>query len=664
MRKASLLAVLAAALVFAAAGSAITNGVPDGNAHPEVGALLATHAFSDGTWEECTGTLISAHVFLTAEHCDLGVSRVEVTFASTFVRGVSTPTGAPGTAIPTYSKTASDPHDLAVVVLDDESRRLERITPARLPAAGSLSNLPGDQQFTPVGYGAQSVTSGPGGKTFHYQDVRYRTVGTLNTVTPAWLKISGNPSHDDGNTCYGDSGGPNFLGAGSSETNIIAGTTITGDTPCRSTNVDYRLDTPVGAVVPRAVRHASLRHSAAGLCGSGARPLRRRVSLRPPRPLPGGFLVSPRRLLILCAGAFAALALLVAPAGAVSPRAHQPSLQFIGQAIVPTGTTFAGTTIGGLSSITYDPKLNVYYTLSDDQSQINPARFYTVGIDVGPSFGSSNVHFQAVTTLQKPGGGPYPTGGLDPEGLVLDKDRQLILTSEGNTNTLLAPFVREYDLTGDYLADLPVPGYYLPTADHSSGIRFNLAFESAGVPPDGRFFFTATENALFQDGPAATSTNGSPSRILRYNLQTGRLDREYLYETDPIFEPPIPSTQFAVNGIVELLPFNNELMLSMERSFSVGVPGTGNEIKLYSVALPGATNVLGEPSLAGKLGSIRPAQKTLLLDLGTLGIPLDNVEGMTWGPKLPDGRQSLVMVSDNNFAASQFTQFLLFAVSP
>ena len=184
------------------------------------------------------------------------------------------------------------------------------------------------------------------------------------------------------------------------------------------------------------------------------------------------------------------------------------------------------------------------------------------------------------------------------------------------------------------------------------------------MPPNGRFFFTATENALFQDGPAATPTSGSPSRILRYNLQTGLLDREYLYETDPIFQPPVPPTQFAVNGIVELLPFNNELMLSMERSFSVGVPGTGNEIKLYSVALPGATNVLGEPSLAGKLDSIRPSQKTLLLDLGSLGIPLDNVEGMTWGPKLPDGRQSLVMVSDNNFAASQFTQFLLFAVSP
>ena len=89
---------------------------------------------------------------------------------------------------------------MAVVVLDNA---VTGITPARLPAAGSLSNLPNDQQFTPVGYGA-----------------------------------------GDGGTCYGDSVGPNFLGAGASETNIIAGTTVTGDTPCRETNVDYRLDTP------------------------------------------------------------------------------------------------------------------------------------------------------------------------------------------------------------------------------------------------------------------------------------------------------------------------------------------------------------------------------------------------------------------------------------
>jgi hypothetical protein len=241
MRKASLFVALAAALVFAAAGSAITNGGPDGNGHPEVGALLAQQAFSDGTWEECTGTLISARVFLTAEHCDEGVSRVEVTFASTFDRATSTTYWGTWHGDPNYRQSQSDPNDLAVVVLD---KAVKGITPARLPAAGSLSGLGGDQQFTSVGYGAQLVTSGPGGKIFHYADIRYVAVGTLNSITPAWLRISQNASTGNGGTCYGDSGGPNFVGAGASETNIIAATTITGDTPCRSTNVDYRLDTP------------------------------------------------------------------------------------------------------------------------------------------------------------------------------------------------------------------------------------------------------------------------------------------------------------------------------------------------------------------------------------------------------------------------------------
>jgi len=207
-----------------------------------------------------------------------------------------------------------------------------------------------------------------------------------------------------------------------------------------------------------------------------------------------------------------------------------------------------------------------------------------------------------------------------------------------------------------------VPQPFLPTADHLSGNQQNLAFESAGIPQNGNFLFTGVENALYQDGPAATIAHGSPSRIMRYDLQTGQLDRQWLYWTDPVLEP---SSIFSVNGLVELLPLNNEFLISMERSFSVGgtVTGTGNSIKLYKVALPGATDVNGVDSLAGKLDSIRPAEKTLLFDLDTLGIPLDNVEGLTLGPKLADGRQSVVLVSDNNFAASQFTQFLLFALA-
>jgi hypothetical protein len=241
MRRVIVAAVAAAIVVLSLSSSAgaIVNGVPDGEAHPAVGALLAPVAFSDGTWAECTGTLISPTVFLTAAHCDLGLSRVAVAFDSSYNSATGTTYVGTWHADPAFNKAASDPHDLAVVVLDAP---VTGITPARLPAAGSLGNLPKSTRFTSVGYGAQSATIDHG-RVFHYADIRYVASGGLNSVTKSWLRISMNASHGDGGTCYGDSGGPNFLGAGATETNIIAGTTVTGDTPCKATNVDHRLDT-------------------------------------------------------------------------------------------------------------------------------------------------------------------------------------------------------------------------------------------------------------------------------------------------------------------------------------------------------------------------------------------------------------------------------------
>jgi len=342
--------------------------------------------------------------------------------------------------------------------------------------------------------------------------------------------------------------------------------------------------------------------------------------------------------------------------------AKPPQLEFLGQAIVPSGTMFAGTTVGGLSSITYDSARGVFYSLSDDQSVLQPARFYTLTVDVSDGrLDDGDVQFRGVTTLLAPGGQPYPPSSFDPEGLTLAKSGELIVTSEGIATRGIAPFVRRYTVDGSYLGDLPVPDAFLPTSA-THGVRQNLAFEAAAVASNGRHLFVGMEGALAQDGPAASLAGGSPARILRYNLASGRLDAQYVYDTDPIAEPPVPGTAFAVNGLVELLPFNDQFMLSMERSFSVGAPGTGNTVKLYSVAFPGADDVDGLDSLAPVLGSLRPVQKSLLLDLRTLGLPLDNIEGMAIGPTLPDGRRSLILVSDDNFAATQFTQFLLFAL--
>jgi V8-like Glu-specific endopeptidase len=237
MRSRVLSLAAAAALLASVTAYAITYGQLDGNRHPEVGALVGT--FNGQSYPYCSGTLISPTVFLTAAHCDLGTGQVFVTFDTKFSSKSRLYAGQYH-ADPLYNAAQDDPHDIAVVVFD---RPIRGITPARLPAAGQLDRLPVNQKFTAVGYGGQEPVNQPGGPVIGYLDTREYAVSSLNAVNPAWLRLSQNQATGDGGTCYGDSGGPNFLGAGAAETNIVAATTITGDALCKATNVTYRTDT-------------------------------------------------------------------------------------------------------------------------------------------------------------------------------------------------------------------------------------------------------------------------------------------------------------------------------------------------------------------------------------------------------------------------------------
>ena len=230
------LAILVLMLVLTVPASAITYGQPDGQLHPFVGALVGT--FGDQTYPYCSGTLIAPTVFLTAAHCDIGTTTVYVTFDTQYTAKSKLYRGT-FHGDPLYNQVQSDPHDIAVVVLD---KPIKNLTPAQLPVLGQFDQLPKDQKFTSVGYGGQEPVNQPGGPVIGYLDKREYSVGTLNAINPAWLRISQNPAKGDGGTCYGDSGGPNFLGAGDGETDIVAGVTITGDTLCRATNVTYRTD--------------------------------------------------------------------------------------------------------------------------------------------------------------------------------------------------------------------------------------------------------------------------------------------------------------------------------------------------------------------------------------------------------------------------------------
>ncbi|WP_206062862.1 trypsin-like serine protease [Nocardioides piscis] len=230
-----LVSVLLGSLLTGPPATAIINGTLDGNQHPAVGGLVSPTQYSDGTWIYCSGTLISPTVFLTAAHCATDGERVAVTFDSDYEDGDKLYYGT-FEADPAYPGTQSDSHDIAVVVLD---KSVKGVKPAQLPEADSLSDLSATQRFTSVGYGAYEVTNEPGGHRYLYDDRRMVATGELNAINKTWLRISMNASTGDGGTCYGDSGGPNFLGT----TDVIAGITITGDAVCRSTNVVYRLDT-------------------------------------------------------------------------------------------------------------------------------------------------------------------------------------------------------------------------------------------------------------------------------------------------------------------------------------------------------------------------------------------------------------------------------------
>ncbi len=238
------LAAVVGAAVIAGGALAITYGQLDGNRHPEVGALVGT--FSSGTFPYCSGTLISPTVFLTAAHCDIGRSTVSVTFDSQYTSRSKLYTGTYH-ADPLFGGGQGDAHDIAVVVF---SKPISGLTPAYLPTAGLLDRMKSDgtlnnaTKFTAVGYGGQERSFADQGTWFiAYQDAREYAVSSYNSLNKGYMRLSQNPSHGDGGTCYGDSGGPNFLGAGAGETTTIAGITITGDTPCTSTNVIYRLDT-------------------------------------------------------------------------------------------------------------------------------------------------------------------------------------------------------------------------------------------------------------------------------------------------------------------------------------------------------------------------------------------------------------------------------------
>jgi hypothetical protein len=252
--------LMTASLVLTPKTSAITYGFVDStNAFSNTGAFIIKSSTDGQIFPICSGTMITDKVFLTASHCtdfftrDLApegyVAYVSLDQSIPFGPLTSNKTQLLSVAHvvtnPNYNPSQSDSGDIGVLILD---RGVRGVTPATLPACGLLDQLVVQNglktaTFTNAGYGLQNrVVSG--GVPF-FQDLnpvpRMFSFSSFNSLNGGYLRLSQNATTGNGGTCFGDSGGPNFMTLNGKQ--LIAAITITGDSVCRSTNVDYRLDT-------------------------------------------------------------------------------------------------------------------------------------------------------------------------------------------------------------------------------------------------------------------------------------------------------------------------------------------------------------------------------------------------------------------------------------
>lgn len=273
----SLLAVAAAAAALALPATQ-ASAINTYNAQPapertEVGAFVALwDNTGDGVADRfdwvCSGAMVDDDTFLTAAHCTddwPAGTRFFVSLDQDVQAELDATPGTPaqraaamlaaGQVVegdphqdPGFPGNASNAHDIGVLDFADRAvtpADLWDFTPAALPTADQLSQIGGRGvdalDWTVVGYGTEEAHRGPGGHTHPGGGVRMKAPLGFNALNKTWVRLSMKEPQGYGGACYGDSGGPNFATVDGSL--LLVGVTITGDTPCYSTNVAYRTDT-------------------------------------------------------------------------------------------------------------------------------------------------------------------------------------------------------------------------------------------------------------------------------------------------------------------------------------------------------------------------------------------------------------------------------------
>ncbi|MEM8896317.1 MAG: esterase-like activity of phytase family protein, partial [Bacteroidota bacterium] len=343
------------------------------------------------------------------------------------------------------------------------------------------------------------------------------------------------------------------------------------------------------------------------------------------------------------------------------PRSETPYLTLLDEYIIAYNTYVDSTWVGGLSGI--DKVGSEYVIICDDAGRYQSPRYYTASISfIGKSIDS--IMFNGVNFFQDENEAVYKNiraadnSYVDPESIRVDDDI-LYWCSEGFRDlrnfdpTILASF-QDGKHMKTYVTDTK-----FSTVNDNIGPRHNASFEGLTLDKNDQHLWVSIESPLLQDGdPPSATSNGAPIRISKINRTNGEVAFEFGYQLEPIFAVP-DSGAFAMNGAVEILWLGEGQLLVLERSY---VAGVGNRVQLYRADYDQATDINTLTSLLSEQPVL--ASKTLLLDFGDLPVErIDNLEGICWGPVLPNGNRSLILVADNNFSDSQINQVLWLEVN-
>jgi hypothetical protein len=284
--------------------------------------------------------------------------------------------------------------------------------------------------------------------------------------------------------------------------------------------------------------------------------------------------------------------------------------------------------------------------------------------------GFTSVGITTMIEIKDDTGTPLAQGVVDPEAIRFDSvTGTIIYTSEGSITNGVDPALIEIAPEGNQIKRFTLPdNFKANTVDNSSGPRHNGVLEGLSLDFENKGYWVSFELPLIEDGPEPTTTDTqSPVRITFINRTSGSAERQFAYELDPVTREPTLGTTFAINGLVEIIEYDTNKFLALERSFSSGYIDGGNTVKIYKVDATNATNTLSIETLT--TATYTAVTKTLLFNFESIRNQLtnntvDNLEGFSFGSKLKDGSRTIVVISDNNFNSffPQLNQFIVLKV--